>query len=72
LAVRRRPGTTGGASDSITLLAPLKYTHVAGAQVSGSGITFTAPLTKHHNSGTQIMSGTPTPGKSNQYTKKVL
>ncbi len=68
-AVRRRPGATGGPSDSIILLAPLKNTHAVGAQVSGTGITFTAPLTKYHNGGTQILSGTPTPGKPNQYTK---
>lgn len=73
IAVRRRPGApaaAGGASDSITLLAPLKYTHAAGAQVSGSGITFTAPLTKHHNAGTQILSAAPTPGVANQYAGK--
>jgi hypothetical protein len=44
--------------------------HAAGAQVSGSGITLTAGLTKAHASGAQVAGNIPTPGASNQYSKR--
>jgi hypothetical protein len=60
--------TTGGRGGAtITVSAPLKSTHAAGAQVSGSGITLTATLTKAHASGAQVASNLPTPGSPNQY-----
>jgi hypothetical protein len=41
---------------------------VAGAQVSGTGITLTAALAKAHASGAQVArSLPPTPGAPNQY-----
>jgi hypothetical protein len=61
-------GGPGGAS--ITVTAPLKTAHAAGAQVSGSGITLTAPLTKTHQSGAQVSDSAPTPGAPNQYARR--
>jgi hypothetical protein len=55
----------GGAT--ITVAAPLKFAHPAGAQVSGSGITLAAALTKAHASGAQVASNVPTPGAPNRY-----
>ncbi|MBN9662581.1 MAG: lamin tail domain-containing protein [Acidobacteria bacterium] len=57
----------GRGGGSITVTAPLRLAHAAGAQVSGSGITLTAPLSREHASGAQIASGLPTPGAANQY-----
>ncbi len=63
-AGRRGPG-------SITVAAPLKSAHAAGAQVSGTGITLTTALTKAHANGAQIAgSGPPTPGAPNQYHRR--
>jgi hypothetical protein len=63
-ATRRGPG-------SITVAAPLKLAHTAGAQVSGTGITLTTALTKAHASGAQIAgSGPPTPGAPNRYHRR--
>jgi hypothetical protein len=55
----------GGAT--ITVAAPLKFAHTAGAQVSGSGITLTRALTRAHASGAQVGSDVPTPGAPNRY-----
>ncbi len=66
-AGRRRFGRNNdGPTDSITVTMPLKYAHIVGAQVSGSGITLAAPLTKPHENGTQVASNLPTPGKPNK------
>jgi len=62
-------GAPGGAT--ITVTAPLKYAHAAGAQVSGTGITLTAALTRAHDSGAQISSNVPTPGAPNQYQRRL-
>jgi non-reducing end alpha-L-arabinofuranosidase len=59
-----------GPIDSIAVSLPLIYSHDAGAQISGSGITLAAPLTKAHNSGIHISSSLPTPGEPNQYVRK--
>ncbi len=61
-------GGRGGAS--ITIGAPLTFSHAAGAQVSGSGLTLTAALTKAHSTGAQIASNAPTPGAPNQYYRR--
>jgi hypothetical protein len=58
-------GRGGGAS--ITIAAPLKFSHAAGVQVSGSGITLTAALAKPHATGAQVAGHVPTPGAPNQY-----
>jgi len=58
-------GGRGGAT--IAVAAPLAFAHVAGAQVSGTGITLTAALTKAHASGAQVARSLPTPGAPNQY-----
>jgi hypothetical protein len=63
-----RGGPGGGAT--ITVAAPLKSAHAAGAQVSGTGITLTAALTKAHDSGAQVTHNLPTPGAPNQYSRK--
>ena len=54
----------------ITVAAPLKLAHAAGAQVSGTGITLSAALAQAHASGTQIAGSLPTPGAPNQYSRK--
>jgi non-reducing end alpha-L-arabinofuranosidase len=69
-AARRRFGTQGNISDSITVALPLKLAHAAGTEVSGSGITLSAPLTKTHDSGTPVGSDLPTPGEPNQYARR--
>jgi len=65
---RGAPGGPGGAT--ITITAPLKSAHAAGAQASGTGITLTAALTRAHDSGAQVASNLPTPGAPNQYSRK--
>jgi len=68
---RRRFGNaTNGPTDSITVTVPLKYVHIADAQVSGSGITLVTPLGKAHDNGTSVAGDIPTPGLPNQYTGK--
>jgi hypothetical protein len=52
---------------AVTVNAPLKLAHAAGAQVSGSGITLAAGLTRAHTAGAQIANNLPTPGASNRY-----
>ncbi len=61
-------GGPGGAT--ITVAAPLKSAHAAGAQVSGSGITLTAALTQAHASGAQVATDLPTPGAPNRYHRR--
>ena len=58
-------GGRGGAT--ITVTAPITLGHVAGAVVSGTGITLTGALNKAHASGAQVVSGAPSPGAPNQY-----
>jgi hypothetical protein len=55
---------------TITLAAPLKLAHAAGAQVSGTGITLTAPLAQAHASGTQVAGNVSTPGAANRYYRR--
>jgi hypothetical protein len=60
--------TTGGRGGAtITVAAPLTFSHAAGVQVSGSGITLTAALTLAHASGAQVSGSVPTPGAPNRY-----
>jgi hypothetical protein len=71
IAGRRRFGDrTRGTSDSVIFTMPLKYAHVAGSHVSGSGISFTKPLTRAHDAGTQLADYLPTPGAPNKYFRK--
>jgi hypothetical protein len=60
-----RGGRGGGAT--ITVAAPLKSAHAAGAQVSGTGITLAAQLTQAHPGGALVSSDVPTPGAPNKY-----
>jgi len=57
-------GPTGSV---ITVAAPLRSAHAAGAQISGAGITLTTALTRAHASGAQVASDVPTPGAPNKY-----
>ena len=68
---RGGPGGPGGGPGgaTVTVTAPLKLAHAAGAQVSGSGITLTAALTRAHASGAQVATSLPTPGAPNQYSR---
>jgi hypothetical protein len=59
-----------GPGPSITVSAPLKSAHAAGAQLSGTGITLTTGLSKSHATGAQIASDLPTPGAANKYSRK--
>jgi hypothetical protein len=61
-------GGRGGAS--ITVAAPLKMAHAAGAEIAGTGITLTTALTRAHATGAQIAANAPTPGAPNQYSRK--
>jgi hypothetical protein len=65
-----RGGRGGGAGATITVAAPLRSAHAAGAQVSGSGITLTAALTLAHASGAQVVASVPTPGAPNRYYRR--
>jgi non-reducing end alpha-L-arabinofuranosidase len=67
---RGGPGRGGAAGPSITVNAPLKSAHGAGAQVSGSGITLTGALTGAHERGAQVASDVPTPGAPNKYARR--
>jgi hypothetical protein len=60
-------GGRGGAT--VTLAAPLKFAHAAGAELSGSGITLTTALVRAHASGAQVTSNVPTPGAPNEYSR---
>lgn len=64
---RRRFGMNSIPADTIKITSSLKYAHEAGKQVSGSGITISSPLKGNYESGTQIVSDLPTPGKPNKY-----
>ena len=57
-------------TSAIIVAEPLKLSHAAGAQVSGSGITLTTALTRAHASGAQIADNRPTPGAPNQYSRR--
>jgi hypothetical protein len=52
---------------AIMVAAPLARGHMAGAQISGSGISLTAPLTRTHANGAQVSDDLPTPGAPNRY-----
>ena len=62
-------GGRGGAAAAISVTAPLRQAHAAGAQVSGSGITLTAGLTRPHATGAPVASHLPTPGTPNKYDR---
>lgn len=66
---RRMSNAVNAPTDSLTFTRPLKYSHTAGVQVSGSGITLTGPLTLTHEAGAQVSDNIPTPGQPNQYRK---
>jgi hypothetical protein len=71
IPARRRFGNSNNnVSDSITIAMPLKFAHVVGTQVSGSGITVATSLTKAHDKGTQVAGNIPTPGEPNQFFRK--
>jgi hypothetical protein len=50
----------------ITVAAPLKRSHAAGVQVSGTGITLAKPLSRAHAGGAQLIEYLPTPGAPNK------
>jgi hypothetical protein len=55
---------------TITVTAPLNFSHATGAQLSGTGITLTGALTRAHDSGAQVSGNVPTPGAPNQYYRR--
>jgi hypothetical protein len=61
------PGRGGPGGATITVAAPLRFAHTAGAQVSGSGLALTTALTRAHAAGARVASHAPTPGAPNQY-----
>jgi non-reducing end alpha-L-arabinofuranosidase len=62
--------TTGGRGGAtITVTAPISRAHAAGAAVTGTGITLTRALAKSHGNGAQVVSGAPTPGAPNKYSR---
>jgi hypothetical protein len=60
----------GASSPSINLEAPLAFSHAAGTQVAGTGITLGAALTRGHNRGAPVFDNLPTPGSPNHYYRK--
>jgi len=70
-SARGRPGVQGAVpAQSVTVTSPLTKSHVAGALVTGSGITLASPLKLNHDRGSQVASNVPTPGKTNQYARE--
>jgi len=65
-----RGGRGGPGGGTITVGAPLKSAHAAGAQVSGTGITLSTGLTKAHASGATVADNVPTPGGPNKYSRR--
>jgi hypothetical protein len=65
-----RGGGRGGAGATVTITAPLRSAHAAGAQLAGTGITVTAALTRAHEAGAQVATDVPTPGAPNQYSRR--
>jgi hypothetical protein len=63
-------GGRGGAPITVTVSAPLRFAHAAGAQVAGTGLTLTAPLTRAHAAGARVATAAPTPGAPNQYSRR--
>jgi len=59
-------GGRGGAR--VTVTAPLKMAHPAGAPLAGSGITLTTPLARAHSAGAVVTTDLPTPGSTNKYS----
>jgi hypothetical protein len=59
-------GGRGGAR--ITVTAPLRMAHPAGALLAGSGITLTTPLAGAHPRGAAVAGEVPTPGTANKYS----
>ena len=57
-------------TDTLTVSEPLKYAHIAGIPVSGSGISLSMPLTKPHPTGSPVAGSVPTPGEPNLYIRK--
>ena len=55
---------------TIIVKSPLAHAHVAGVQLSGSGITFTTALTHAHARGVQLSDNIPTPGAPNRYHRR--
>jgi len=55
---------------TITVSAPLTLAHAVGAQISGTGITFTNPLSRAHRGGAPVTDNAPTPGAPNRYYLK--
>ncbi|HEY5508887.1 MAG TPA: arabinofuranosidase catalytic domain-containing protein [Paludibacter sp.] len=71
VAMRRFGGQrNSNPMDTITVANPLKFGHIVGVPVSGSGITLTAPLNKTHGSGSPVANNVPTPGEPNLYIRK--
>jgi non-reducing end alpha-L-arabinofuranosidase len=63
-------GGGGGPAAVITVAAPLKLAHAAGAEVSGSGLTFRTALSKAHERGAPVAGSASTPGAPNQYARR--
>jgi hypothetical protein len=63
-AIGRGPGFGSPGSATLTVAAPLKSSHAADTQVSGTGITLTSSFTKAH-----VGVSLPTPGAPNKYDR---
>jgi non-reducing end alpha-L-arabinofuranosidase len=58
----------GRGGPRITVTAPLRMAHPAGAPLAGSGITLMTPLASEHPSGAVVTTELPTPGTANRYS----
>ena len=63
---------TAWRAGKLTLQAPLTHAHVAGANVSGTGIAFTGPIAKAHPAGASITAAddVATPGAANHGVRR--
>ena len=54
----------------IIVTTPLKNAHVAGTEISGTGITLAKALSRAHDKGAEVTTDLPTPGAANKYSGK--
>ena len=64
---RRWWGPVGPQDNKLVLKAPLRQSHKASEEVSGTGVTLDAPLKAAHPAGSPAATGQPTPGAANAF-----
>ena len=64
---RRWWGPVGPQDNKLLLKAPLRQSHKASEEVSGTGVTLSAPLKAAFEPGASVATGQPTPGAANAF-----